>query len=117
MANNPNENEVVAPDISWIVDEPLESVSSFASDGTTEIPFSSVRRSDDWEVVLPSVSDRVCSPYAENTFPMYLKDGGRAPVVVGVVPVRVPYFPLCWCNDHYNCESKDFGRSYVRLTE
>jgi len=39
--------------------------------GTGEIPFSSVGRIEDWEVVLPSTPDRVCSAYENRVFPMY----------------------------------------------
>lgn len=43
----------------------------FHQTGTTEIPFGFVGRSEDWEVILPSNSDYVCSQHTENRFPMY----------------------------------------------
>ena len=43
----------------------------FAEGGTGEIRFSAVGQAEDWEVVLPSTSDRVCSEYENHDFPMY----------------------------------------------
>jgi len=75
------EEEIVAPALTWPGEEPLETDLSFALDGTTdlsfaldgtgEIPFSSVGRNEDWGVVLPSTSDRVCSEYENYVFPMH----------------------------------------------
>jgi len=67
MANE----EVFAPASSWMGEEPLETESSFAVGGTVEIPYSSVGRAEDGEVVLPGTSDRVCSEYENHVFPMY----------------------------------------------
>lgn len=67
MANE----EVSAPASSWLGEEPLKTESSFAIGGTGEIPFSSVGRFEDREVVLPSTFDRVCSEYENHIFPMY----------------------------------------------
>lgn len=67
MANE----EVSAPASSWLEEEPLETESSFAIGRTGEIPFSSVGRSEDWEVVLLRTSNRVCSEYENHIFPMY----------------------------------------------
>jgi len=53
------EEEIVAPPLSWLGDEPLDTKSSFALGGTGEITFSSISRIEDWEVVLPRTSDRV----------------------------------------------------------
>jgi hypothetical protein len=52
-------------------DEPLEIESSFALGGTGEIPFNFVGEIEDWEVILPSTSDKVCSSYGDHVFPMY----------------------------------------------
>jgi len=65
------EEEIVAPALTWPGEEPLETDLSFALDGTGEIPFSSVGRNEDWGVVLPSTSDRVCSEYENYVFPMH----------------------------------------------
>jgi len=65
------EEEIVAPVLTWSGEEPLETESSFTLDGTGEIPFSSVDRNEDWEVVLPSTSDRVCSKYKNYIFHIY----------------------------------------------
>lgn len=51
MARISNEQEVAASDISWMGDEPLETESSFALAGTGEIPFSTVGKIEDWEVI------------------------------------------------------------------
>jgi len=67
MANE----EDVLPASSWLGEEPLQTESAFAEGGTREIPFSSVGRAKDWEVVLPSIFDRVCSEYENHVFPMY----------------------------------------------
>jgi len=47
MDDNQKGDAVTTLDNSWMGDGP---------EGTTEIPFSSVGRSEDWEVMLPSVS-------------------------------------------------------------
>jgi len=67
MANE----EAVAPISSWLGEEPLETESTFATDGVGEIPFGSIGEVGDWELVLPSTSDRVCSEYENHAFPMY----------------------------------------------
>jgi len=59
MANE----RVVAPVSSWPGEAPLETESVFSEGGTSEIPFGSVGKSEDWEVLLPSTSDRVCLEY------------------------------------------------------
>ncbi|RHN51864.1 hypothetical protein MtrunA17_Chr6g0473831 [Medicago truncatula] len=66
------ENEEVAtPASSWWGEEPLEIESVFANDGVGEIPFESIGDVEDWEWMLPSTFDRVCSVYKNHTFPMY----------------------------------------------
>ena len=65
------EEEIAVPSSSWLREEPLEAESSFSLDGMGEIPFSVVGRIEDWEVVLLSASDRVCSEYENHVFPMY----------------------------------------------
>ena len=67
MANE----ETTAPTSAWLGNESLETKSVFSEGGTSEIPFSSVGRYEDWEVVLPCISDRVCSKYENYVFPMY----------------------------------------------
>ena len=46
-------------------------ISPFASNGTTKIPYNFVGRSDNWEVNLPSTSDRVSLQYTGIRFPIY----------------------------------------------
>ncbi|KEH20378.1 putative transposase (putative), gypsy type [Medicago truncatula] len=67
MANE----EVVALDSSWLGEEALETESIFANDGVGEIPFGPIGNMEDWELMLPSTSDRVCSKYENYVFPMY----------------------------------------------
>jgi len=55
----------------WPGNKSLETESVFSEGSTGEIPFSSIGRSEDWEVLLPSTSDRVCSEYENHVFPMY----------------------------------------------
>jgi hypothetical protein len=66
------ENEGVAVSAaSWLREEPLETESVFATDGVGEAPFDSIGEVGDWELVLPSTSDRVCSEHENYVFPMY----------------------------------------------
>ena len=67
MANE----ETTTPASSWPGNESLETESVFSEGGTGEIPFSSIGRSEDWEVLLPSTCDRVCSEYENHVFPMF----------------------------------------------
>jgi len=67
MANE----ETTAPASAWPGNESLETELVFTEGGTGEIPFSSIGRSEDWEVLLPSTSDLVCSEYENHVFPMY----------------------------------------------
>ena len=71
MAGNPNRLEAEPVDEQWIGDEPLEAISSFASDGTGEVPFKKVGDSSDWEQLVPSTSDRICSRFSDHCIPMY----------------------------------------------
>jgi hypothetical protein len=61
----------VAPAASWLGEEPLETESVFAADGVGEVPFGTISGVEDWELILPSTSDRVCSEYENYVFPMY----------------------------------------------
>jgi hypothetical protein len=56
---------------SWPREEPLAIGSVFAADGVGELHFGVVGDAKDWELVLPSTSDRVCSEYRNYVFPMY----------------------------------------------
>ncbi|RHN74308.1 putative transposase (putative), gypsy type [Medicago truncatula] len=67
MANE----EAVALDSSWLGEEPLQMESDFSNDGVGEIPFGSIGDVEDWELMLPSTSDLVCSLYENHVFPMY----------------------------------------------
>jgi hypothetical protein len=63
--------EAAAPDFSWLGKEPLEMESVFTDDGVGEIPFGPIGNERDWELMLSSTSDRVCSGYEDHVFPMY----------------------------------------------
>jgi len=67
MANE----ETIMPANAWPGNKSLAIESVFSDGSTSEIPFSSIGRSEDWEVLLPSTSDRVCSEYENHVFPMY----------------------------------------------
>ena len=67
MANE----ETVASASAWPGNESLETESVFSEGCIDEIPFSYIGRSEDWEVLLSSTSDRVCSEYENHVFPMY----------------------------------------------
>jgi hypothetical protein len=63
--------EAVASAASWLGEEPLETESVFAVDGMGEAPFGTIDEAEDWGLILPSTSDRVCSEYENFVFPMY----------------------------------------------
>jgi len=63
--------ETTAPASAWPGKESLETESVFFEGSTGEIPFSFIGRSEDWEVLLPSTSDRVCSEYENHVYPVY----------------------------------------------
>jgi hypothetical protein len=52
-------------------EEPLETESVFAADGVNEAPFDLIGEGRDWELIMLSKSDRVCSEYENYAFPMY----------------------------------------------
>jgi len=64
-------NEAKIYDETWIGDELLRAMSAFSPEGYDGNSFWLRGRSEDWEVILPSNSDRVCSQHRENKFPMY----------------------------------------------
>lgn len=63
--------ENTASNFSKFGEEPLETESVFAGDGVAKSPFGSIRPQEDWELTIPSTSDRVCSEYGDYVFPMY----------------------------------------------
>lgn len=71
MAGNPNRLEAKQVDNEWIRDEPTISISAFALEGSAEIPFANMGPSENWEVVVPDISDCICSRYTKNCIPMY----------------------------------------------
>jgi hypothetical protein len=46
-AGNPNRNEAIFHDISWVGKDHLDAISIFSSNGTSEIPHLSVGRKED----------------------------------------------------------------------
>jgi len=87
MASNPNRNEAVLHDISWVGKEPLDAISVFSSNGAMEISYLSVGRKEDWEVNFLNTSERICSKYAANRIPMY-------ETVFKVMGFKLPFSPL-----------------------
>jgi hypothetical protein len=58
-------------------DEPQKTISSFASNGAGETPFRLIGSSEDWEVELPSTSERVCSHFLNySLYEVVFKDVG-----------------------------------------
>jgi hypothetical protein len=51
-------------------EEPLETESEFAADGMNEAPFDLIGEGRDWELILPNMSNQVCSEYDNYVFPM-----------------------------------------------
>ena len=51
--------------------ETLEAVSLFSTNGEARIPHCLIGRKEDWEIILPITSDRVCSRFSDNRIPMY----------------------------------------------
>jgi len=90
----------------------------FSEGGIGEIPFSYVARSEDWEVVLPSTSDRVCSEYENHFFPMY-------EVVFKAMGFRLPFSDFqrevfCWTKlspSQIHPNSYAFMRSFELVCE
>jgi len=67
MANE----ETIVPSSAWPGNKSLETTSVFSEGSTGEIPFRFIGRSEDWEMLLPSIFDWVCSEYESHVFPMY----------------------------------------------
>jgi len=63
--------ESIAPASAWPGNESLKTEYVFSEGSIGEIPYSFIGRSEDWEVLLPSTSDRVCSEYENHVIPMY----------------------------------------------
>lgn len=178
MANE----EASALEPSKFGEESLETKSVFANNCVGEIPFGPIGDAEDWELMLPSISDRVCSEYGNHAFLMDevvfkymgLSSCFRLPVSKNVffsfftvqrctdwvsfrqtqkmfevfvkkvrsfkecfflvrprsataldtlfegandgVQERRPFFPLCWSQDHFRYEPKDFGRTVANLS-
>jgi hypothetical protein len=60
----------VASAASWLGEEPLETKYVFVVDGVGEAPFGTIGEAEDWGLILPSTSDRVCSEYENYVFPI-----------------------------------------------
>jgi len=70
MVNNSNKDSRVVPDHSWVGKETLE-VLLFSTNGAARIPRCLIGRREDWEIILPTISDRVCSRFSAICIPMY----------------------------------------------
>jgi len=71
MARNPQDDSGATYDLSWVGKETLETVSLFSINGKTRIPRCFIGRREDWEMIPPTISDRVCSQFLVNRIPMY----------------------------------------------
>jgi len=71
MTSNLGRDSGAASEHFWIGRETLELVSFFSADGVARIPRCLIGKKEDWEVLLPTSSDRVCSRFSLNRIPMY----------------------------------------------
>jgi len=71
MADNSNKDSGVAHDHFWVGKESLEAVSLFSTDGATKIPRCLIGKKEDWEINLPTISDKICSCFCASRVPMY----------------------------------------------
>jgi len=71
MARNPNGDSGAASDPSWVGKETLETVSLFSTDRAARIPRCLIGGREDWEMIPPTISDRICSQFLANHIPMY----------------------------------------------
>lgn len=85
MASNSSAGGGASYDNSWVGKETLEAVSHFSADGATMIARCLIGRKEDWEILLPSVSDRICSHFSVNRIPM-------CEAVFREVGFRLPFF-------------------------
>jgi len=71
MAHSPNDDNGAASDHSWVGKETLKAVLLFSINGVLRIPRCLIGRREDWEIILPTTSDRICSRFPANYIPMY----------------------------------------------
>jgi len=87
MARNSNKDSGVAHYHFWVGKEPLEAVSLFLANKAAKIPRCLIGRKEDWEINLPTTSDRLYSRFSVNRIPMY-------EVVFQEVGFRLPLSPF-----------------------
>jgi hypothetical protein len=71
MASNSSRDCGAACNNSWVGKEALGVASHFSADGAAMIPRCLIGKKEDWEILLPNVSDRVCLCFSANRIPMY----------------------------------------------
>jgi len=130
MANE----ETTVPASAWPGNESLETESVFSKGGTGEIPLCSIGRSEDWKVLLPSTSDWVSFRQTKKMFEIFVgkvqsfkerfflirpKSEAALSTLLGVARdgSSFPFFPLCWKQDHFRLDSKDFFWTASSLKE
>jgi hypothetical protein len=69
VESNSSRDSGVAYENSWVGKEALEAASHFSADGATMITRCLIGRKEDWEILLPNVSDRVCSRFFGELYP------------------------------------------------
>ncbi|RHN61339.1 hypothetical protein MtrunA17_Chr4g0035571 [Medicago truncatula] len=87
MAGNSSRDSEVAHKHFWVGKETLEAVSLFSTNGAARIPRCLIGRKEEWEITLPTTSDRICSRFSGNRIPMY-------EAVFQEVGFRLPFPPF-----------------------
>jgi len=71
MVSNSSKDSEALHEHFWLGKETLEAVSLFSTDGATRIPRCLIGRREDWVIILPTTSERICSRFSVNRIPMY----------------------------------------------
>jgi len=118
MASNSGRDSGAASERLWIGRETLDSVSLFSADGAARVPRCIIGRKEDWEILLPSSSDRVCSCFSSSCIPMY-------EAVFQEVGFRLPFSPfqvsvfdwLELCPSHLSLDSFSYLIAFEQLCQ
>jgi hypothetical protein len=87
MASNSIKDSKAAHNHFWVGMETIEAVSLFSTNGAARMPCCLIERKEDWEITLPTNSDRICLRFSANRIPMY-ED------VFQEVSFRLPFSPF-----------------------
>lgn len=87
MASNSSRDSEVAHKHFWVGKETLKAVSLFSTNGAARIPRCLIGKKEDWEITLPTTSDRICSRFSGNRILMY-------EAVFQKVVFRLPFSPF-----------------------